>query len=624
MSRVTRKNPIATARYSEVLGGGQSAATSGLRFVGRVSTEGWPSSGTWQANDVVQDKFGALYRCITGGSPGVWSNMSAGFQDQVANEFQYAASWVDGGPVTLSATPTALPVHDASRFPTSGGAKEIVIGTGVPEGTPENRVLATYTGVSGNTLTGVVTQDGSSHVAADGLQVWYAKSGLRSAYLRIPNGIIARSGVDQRPHDLVLAAAYDDSGRDNRADFDIIFTREAGSYGVAQFALPVKFPKDCVFTDGLNSPLLTFAGGSTAQTNGSTSSPQPTGTIAVHARLRGGNGASKNLILNNSGESGSRIELQNSANTRLFSIDETGPEVPNAIELRFRRTDSGFGSINVTAGNTLVIRSPGTNGVQINNNANNTTLFKVSDAGVATVLNHEVLTEAVVHALTAKTTPADADELVLIDSAASNAAKKIAFSDLRAGVALLPTGSVRRFYNTADQTTDYERVTESWSGNTFTIASEQGGAGTKRNIQFNGHGFVVITGAASTAGFLQVADSTSTVNAIVAKFSGTLSATSGAQYEVSFAPTINQSSTAGYTALHVNVTETATGSGAKKLADLQVGGATKFSVDNAGATFHANVASAPATPTGGGVMYVESGALKYKGSSGTVTTLAAA
>lgn len=30
----------------------------------------------------------------------------------------------------------------------------------------------------------------------------------------------------------------------------------------------------------------------------------------------------------------------------------------------------------------------------------------------------------------------------------------------------------------------------------------------------------------------------------------------------------------------------------------------------------------PATPSGGGVLYVESGALKYKGSSGTVTTLA--
>ena len=34
--------------------------------------------------------------------------------------------------------------------------------------------------------------------------------------------------------------------------------------------------------------------------------------------------------------------------------------------------------------------------------------------------------------------------------------------------------------------------------------------------------------------------------------------------------------------------------------------------------------AAPATPTGGGVIYVEAGALKYKGSSGTVTILAAA
>jgi hypothetical protein len=34
--------------------------------------------------------------------------------------------------------------------------------------------------------------------------------------------------------------------------------------------------------------------------------------------------------------------------------------------------------------------------------------------------------------------------------------------------------------------------------------------------------------------------------------------------------------------------------------------------------------SEPATPTGGGILFVASGALKYKGSSGTVTTLAAA
>lgn len=41
--------------------------------------------------------------------------------------------------------------------------------------------------------------------------------------------------------------------------------------------------------------------------------------------------------------------------------------------------------------------------------------------------------------------------------------------------------------------------------------------------------------------------------------------------------------------------------------------------------FMANRSAAPSTnPTGGGILYTESGALKYRGSSGTVTTIAAA
>lgn len=43
-----------------------------------------------------------------------------------------------------------------------------------------------------------------------------------------------------------------------------------------------------------------------------------------------------------------------------------------------------------------------------------------------------------------------------------------------------------------------------------------------------------------------------------------------------------------------------------------------------GHVFIANRTAVPGTPSGGGFLYVESGALKYKGSSGTVTTIAAA
>jgi hypothetical protein len=49
----------------------------------------------------------------------------------------------------------------------------------------------------------------------------------------------------------------------------------------------------------------------------------------------------------------------------------------------------------------------------------------------------------------------------------------------------------------------------------------------------------------------------------------------------------------------------------------------KFLSDS-NAFFVANTSSVPGTPSGGGVLYVESGALKYKGSSGTITTLGAA
>jgi hypothetical protein len=49
---------------------------------------------------------------------------------------------------------------------------------------------------------------------------------------------------------------------------------------------------------------------------------------------------------------------------------------------------------------------------------------------------------------------------------------------------------------------------------------------------------------------------------------------------------------------------------------------TALRIEQDRSVFVANVSTEPATPSGGGVFYVEAGALKYKGSSGTVTTIA--
>lgn len=58
---------------------------------------------------------------------------------------------------------------------------------------------------------------------------------------------------------------------------------------------------------------------------------------------------------------------------------------------------------------------------------------------------------------------------------------------------------------------------------------------------------------------------------------------------------------------------------------LAIGSAGSFGSGTGGVVFIANATAAPSTnPTGGGILYVASGALRYRGSSGTVTTIAAA
>lgn len=93
----------------------------------------------------------------------------------------------------------------------------------------------------------------------------------------------------------------------------------------------------------------------------------------------------------------------------------------------------------------------------------------------------------------------------------------------------------------------------------------------------------------------QSADSTDTTTPVAfdvnsAGATGELTASSGVQTFARIAPVINQSSTAGYTALLINATQTATGSGAKLLFNAQVGGVSQFSVSNAGVITSASLA----------------------------------
>jgi hypothetical protein len=100
----------------------------------------------------------------------------------------------------------------------------------------------------------------------------------------------------------------------------------------------------------------------------------------------------------------------------------------------------------------------------------------------------------------------------------------------------------------------------------------------------------------------------------------TLNAASGTQYGLQVTPTINQSSTAGYTAVRVNATQTATGSGPKLLADLQVGGTSKFTVDNAGnATVNNTLNGFTTTATAGGTTTLTVASTQIQEFTGTLT-----
>jgi len=151
-------------------------------------------------------------------------------------------------------------------------------------------------------------------------------------------------------------------------------------------------------------------------------------------------------------------------------------------------------------------------------------------------------------------------------------------------------------YNTADQTTNYERLRQYWGANTFTIQTEKGGTGNNRNIKIlQGVGASTFELTASSQNSY-TEPSGSTYGFRVSGFMyGSAGTTIGLQ--VSHSP--NQSGTAGYTMLLINPTEITTGSGAKNLIDAQVGSVSKFLVNNAGSLTLADAATiAVGTTTG--------------------------
>jgi hypothetical protein len=126
------------------------------------------------------------------------------------------------------------------------------------------------------------------------------------------------------------------------------------------------------------------------------------------------------------------------------------------------------------------------------------------------------------------------------------------------------------YYNTSDQTTNYERVRQFFSSNIYNIMSEFGGTGSVRAIQI-GTGTSTIT-KWDSAGTSKIINNLTTTTAIggqgLISNIGTLSASTGIQNFITSTPTINQSGTASYRNIFSSPFESTVGSGTNYLIDL--------------------------------------------------------
>jgi hypothetical protein len=376
--------PDLSASYApraSATGGVKVVGDQGLnsyQFRGMKPAAGPPVTGTYAFGDLVADANGQNWICITGGTPGVWNPANPGFVGQVPTTFgdRYAQICNGGNPVTFSTTPFNLPVTNTVNFPASG---KIVVGTGKPGGTGlPVHVTVTYTGTTATTFTGC-TIIGAEVSVPDGQDVWYGKSDLRGGALTVANQIIATSGSDNRPHDLVLVAAYDTSPEHSLGDYDIVFTRQAGAYGVVQFDLPIRTNLDVSIGDSLNNRLMTISGGNGR--SGDQGVPAiPSQSIVFAGTVMGDQGVNQHLVYKNRSASSQYMFLK-SDGTKLFYFQDAGPTLANTALITFASSNgSGFAYFTMTAGNTFSC-TVGAGGARWMNNAFTSQLLTLTNNG---------------------------------------------------------------------------------------------------------------------------------------------------------------------------------------------------------------------------------------------------
>lgn len=152
---------------------------------------------------------------------------------------------------------------------------------------------------------------------------------------------------------------------------------------------------------------------------------------------------------------------------------------------------------------------------------------------------------------------------------------------------VIPTGSGFKLYNTADEVTNTERLAMDWSSNIARIYTLPTGTGSPRVLQlsaFNSSAGGGLVQLASSAQFVNITHSTTTLAGNLTGYTGTSTNSSGTTNNFVIIPTISgQSGTAGYNALYINPTAGGGGSGTKNFIYAALNSVERFSIGENGA-----------------------------------------
>lgn len=153
---------------------------------------------------------------------------------------------------------------------------------------------------------------------------------------------------------------------------------------------------------------------------------------------------------------------------------------------------------------------------------------------------------------------------------AANSAEVFRYIPTAISVASAVTAGLS-LYNTVDQTTNYERVKQYWSTNTYFISSDNGGTGSQRDISlgFSTVPMLILSNVGSNSAFVSIIRNTGGITPNLSVAPALSATTAVIQNASAILPTINQTTSvaAGYRGLWISPFEQNVGTGSKLLID---------------------------------------------------------